>query len=934
MGSGTTRAGTLSRRQLVWLHRTLGCLFVVSVAVLGLRLASSARHPRPGLPVSPRLELLPSPFFSPQRYRLPEKASIVAVNGTPVATLDEYLEASVGRCNRLTLAAESGEPRALDLIWLEVPSFHHLAIGPDWRFPRNEPGDETLECLDGSDRWKIVDVNGQAPPANGIEEIFSRARSRVSLGLERGTQEARVLVRLIDWRAHWAIFVVGALSGVLGLWVAGVKPDTRSSWGFLAFCLLIGLFGCARAIPHQYRGDVVRVAFVVLQCFIPGAAALFVFTFTALRTTLRRLSPLVWTGGLFATGLLAANPVLGWEEMRHGVLATPLFFLWRLSLLLLLLAALGGDLVTRALGAPLSATDRLRSRVFRWATLVGFGPLALFTATLGFSRRPEVRVWFELTPVLFVALIAYAIVRHNLLQLNELVRESVVFAVASGGLIAIYVALGSAAGSVADRWFPGSQGWLPGAGTAIFVLLAAPLLQRVRKGLAARLLYRADSYDDLVSTLQAQSGPRLSLHAHCDLLAKGAANLVGTESAMVLLRRPAGDDWWLAAATSLPPSGPRLAPCLPLLRRAAERPVGEIHRDDVIDSLGQPAARRHLLEGLDELQANLVVALRAHERVLGVVAVGQRRDGRNYLGRDLDRLRGLVEEAQRSLDRALYELIYRQKRRIIALYPDAPLAIGPYAVDRTLGQGGMSFVYLGRRGERLAALKVPNHRVQGDERLMERFFRESQSMTKLSHPNILKVYDVGWEELEPYIAVEYCRRGSLRACLERQGPLAEDQVRELIRQAALALEKANDRGVTHRDVTLGNVFLGDDGLFKLGDFGLAHVVDDTTVTSTGALLGTPAYFAPEIAAGSRGTWSADQYSLGICAFELLAGERPFRPVNAAQAIALHLYEPLPSLHGLRPDVSSDLAEIIATMTAKRPEDRFDSWRSLLGRLTP
>jgi serine/threonine-protein kinase len=212
---------------------------------------------------------------------------------------------------------------------------------------------------------------------------------------------------------------------------------------------------------------------------------------------------------------------------------------------------------------------------------------------------------------------------------------------------------------------------------------------------------------------------------------------------------------------------------------------------------------------------------------------------------------------------------------------------------------------------------------------MERFVRESRALSRIDHPNIVKIFEVGRDGRDSFIAMEYLAEGSLDRLLVEGSQLSEETVVALLLDVARGLEAALNAGILHRDVKPRNVFLGSGGGAKLGDFGLARLTDETTMTTEGRVFGTPAYLSPEAVLGQRVTWKADQYSLGIAAWELLVGRRPFRAPTLHGAAYQHLHRPLPALEECRPGVSRTLVEIVERMAAKRPEARFDSYGELM-----
>lgn len=201
------------------------------------------------------------------------------------------------------------------------------------------------------------------------------------------------------------------------------------------------------------------------------------------------------------------------------------------------------------------------------------------------------------------------------------------------------------------------------------------------------------------------------------------------------------------------------------------------------------------------------------------------------------------------------------------------LADGRYRIERTLGHGGMAVVYLAYDEElqREVAIKVLAEHLAGDEDFHRRFLREARVASRLSHPNIVAVYDAGETDGRPYIVMEYVPGHTLA---EHETRVPEEVV-VLALQACAGLEHAHAAGLVHRDVKPANLLVREDGVLKIADFGIAKAVEHTQLTQLGTVLGTAAYLAPEQATGEEVTKAADIYSLGAVVYELLTGRPPY-----------------------------------------------------------
>jgi eukaryotic-like serine/threonine-protein kinase len=258
-----------------------------------------------------------------------------------------------------------------------------------------------------------------------------------------------------------------------------------------------------------------------------------------------------------------------------------------------------------------------------------------------------------------------------------------------------------------------------------------------------------------------------------------------------------------------------------------------------------------------------------------------------------------------------------------------------YELEELVGTGGMSSVYRAhdRLLERDVALKVLHQQFVADTDYVERFRREARSVAQLSHPNIVTVIDRGEQDGRQFIVFEYINGENLKALVEREGPLPEQDAVRLALQIARALGFAHDNGLVHRDVKPQNVLLNGDGQAKVTDFGIARSLDvKGGLTQTGTVMGTSDYIAPEQARGSRADAQSDIYSLGAVLYELLTGEVPFPGDNFVAVAMRHINEPPPSVRERRPDVSPRLDALIRRAMAKEPRDRFGSMDELCAEL--
>jgi serine/threonine protein kinase len=252
-----------------------------------------------------------------------------------------------------------------------------------------------------------------------------------------------------------------------------------------------------------------------------------------------------------------------------------------------------------------------------------------------------------------------------------------------------------------------------------------------------------------------------------------------------------------------------------------------------------------------------------------------------------------------------------------------------YLVERLLGHGGMADVFQGRdqRLGREVAVKVLRPEFQADGALRRRFESEARSAARLSHPNVVGLYDVGEDGDIVFLVMELLDDETLADRI-RIRPLTEDEARRVGLEILAALGAAHGAGVLHRDVKPANVLFGADGSAKLADFGIAKALekhgDPDDLTKTSLVLGTPAYLAPERAEGAAGSPASDLWAVGVVLYEALSGTKPFgRPTALASALAARQGTTEP-LDVLRPGLSPGLVAIIDKALCPRPEDRFAS----------
>jgi serine/threonine protein kinase len=225
--------------------------------------------------------------------------------------------------------------------------------------------------------------------------------------------------------------------------------------------------------------------------------------------------------------------------------------------------------------------------------------------------------------------------------------------------------------------------------------------------------------------------------------------------------------------------------------------------------------------------------------------------------------------------------------------------------------------------ERQVAIKVLPPDLSHDVRLIPRFQQEAKTAAKLDHPNIIPIYRVESEAGLNYIVMKYVNGSSLDQLLE-QGPISIENARRILREAALALGHAHQRGIVHRDVKPANIMIESDGRVVLTDFGISKALDGSSaLTGTGNIIGTPHYMAPEQAKGLAIDGRADQYGLGVVGHQILTGKQPFEG-SSHSILYKHVFEAPPRIFEVRPDAPADLCAALDRALSKEPERRFPS----------
>lgn len=910
---------------------------VVTIAAL-LRVGWSHLHVRPRIYLNETLQIQ---FDAPQ-YGVTTEDRLVEVNGTPVTTLDDvYPQYDRSESERVDFVfsrdGDGGETRT-NVTWLR-------AI-PPLEFEISEDGTLSLgaglvaENIGLSPDERVVAVNNTAfadilaenlnPqevfPANG-EILYVTHFTTQRTGDPGSGRE--IAISTYSRKRYWARLLAGIALGIVGVGTFWLRPEARSAAGFVIFCSHLSLFWYVRAIPAWHRLPAENVLYYFLQCFLLVSGFLFVITFTPLRVFVKRvhlwLLPPLAAGAALAGINFALYPKYGVK----GILQTPFFNLWAGSLLLMLLLVLPFGLWLRLGGQTLAATDRQRANVLRIALIAGFVPSTMYTfLMMPLDPKAVYLVPFEISIVLFPLLIGYAIVRHNLLQLGELARDGLLYGLLIFGIVLAYWGGTSLVLPLIESSIPRSETWFRPALFAGVLLVTIPVHGWARSVSSRRFNFASFSLEAFLQAMEEKERTSYSVDEYCHAAAIELSRITRTPDIALFTRHPGSPEWTLSAVTPFIESGTSEKDRKSLLE-ILEIERAEIHRDDILENNSYRPVREEALRGLKSLNASALFPLISRDKLIGAVSFGEKSSSTSFSAAELGILKRIVQHLGNVLFNFMGQDVTKAGGRIVDKFPEPPDRIGDYAIESAIGDGGMSHVFLGRRNGIDYAIKVANRSVQSNAVLLERFHREAIAIQRLDHPNIVSVTEVGWHGPEPYIVLEYFPDRSLSEQLKKYGPFSERDVLEIGIQTARGLAAAHDAGIVHRDIKPRNLFRSEKGELRIGDFGLAHLADRSTITKTGEFFGTPHYLSPEVIRGDGFSIQSDQYALGVTMYELLTGKRPFRG-NSAHSIMYQAFNVAPpDPRDLKAEINDATANLIQKLMEKSPDARFSSYDELI-----
>lgn len=259
---------------------------------------------------------------------------------------------------------------------------------------------------------------------------------------------------------------------------------------------------------------------------------------------------------------------------------------------------------------------------------------------------------------------------------------------------------------------------------------------------------------------------------------------------------------------------------------------------------------------------------------------------------------------------------------------------GRYEVLKRVGSGGMADVYMAKdhKLNRNVAVKVLKSEYVEDEKFLKKFETEAQAVARLSHPNIVNIYDVGMEDGINYIVMELAEGITLKEYIRKKGYLSPKETVEISTQIASAISHAHKNHIIHRDIKPQNILVSDTGIIKVTDFGIAKATSSNTVTSTATAMGSVHYISPEQAKGRFCDEKSDFYSLGITMYEMVTGHVPFDHENGVTIALMHLQNEITPPSQIRDGIPDSLEKIILKCTMKKPEERYQTADDLIADL--
>ncbi len=253
-----------------------------------------------------------------------------------------------------------------------------------------------------------------------------------------------------------------------------------------------------------------------------------------------------------------------------------------------------------------------------------------------------------------------------------------------------------------------------------------------------------------------------------------------------------------------------------------------------------------------------------------------------------------------------------------------------YKIIKQIGQGGMADVFLANDTilNREVALKILRGDLASDPVSLLRFKREAETISQLSHDNIVKIYDVGEADGQQFIAMEYIEGKTLKQLIISRGALYKEEAISIMKQLVSGVSAANEKGIIHRDLKPQNIIIKTDGMVKITDFGIAATQDAVQLTQADSVMGSIHYLAPEMARGDKASVQSDIYSLGIIMYELLTGDVPYRGKTTVEIAMMHLRDSIPSVKDFNPALPQAVENVVIKATTKNRDYRYQTAKEM------
>lgn len=771
-------------------------------------------------------------------------------------------------------------------------------------WPSVRPGDEIVA---------VQGVRVDGDPTRIREAFLALEPGPLTLGLRRGDEAWEVTAEVAPYSgagkfATWTRVLTGSLLLAISAAAFVLRPGSRVTWLFLAFCTALGvhLLGYVALIRLPPEGLVVES----LGLYLAAAAGLHLFTVFPRPLVGRRK----WT---FAFYVPPAAALLILPLYRVPAALGPVRTVIQIGNVLGALAALGAaGLVLAQHRRALRGEETItlaRSRALLVAVLIGLAVPAVMGGLAVFVPRLEWVVNSFLV-VVFVAIMGYSIVRHNAMEVDR-------FTAAVLGYGATTIVLGGAFGLVVigvPALFGAAEltasPVVTAAMTATFFAVFHPLYRRIRKrvnrwfrrepveeGTALRLFRQLT---DSVRTSDLSTTFRVGLETAMSLQGERAELWTRTPDGGAFVRTSSG------SSKAGPATGAPLPAASPLARDLAEASGG-------VAGLADQALGAEAQDELWRRELALASPIMGKDELRGFVGLGRKTNGTRYSRREREFLDTVASQLGIAMERDW----------------EATERLGPYRVLSRLGTGGMAEVFLAEKHgpggfERRVAVKRMLPHLSQDPGCVAMFLDEARIAARLHHPNIVQIYEIDKHEGSFYLAMELMDGPTLTDLLREETdresrlplPVAGAVAAAVLAALAYAHRTTDQRGrplgLVHRDVKPGNILLGRHGEIKLTDFGIARAEFRLYQTEPGLARGTPAYMAPEqndgVAVGPR----ADLFSAGAVIYEALCGKRAF-------SLGSRPSRPEPPT-AIVPDLPPALDDFLRQALAERPEDRFDS----------